>query len=618
MEILLILRTLLAFIALLLPGLAFWAWFHNEEDDPAQSLAQILGISFSIIAVFALLFHLIGLQVTAWILGLLLAIFLALAVIGIIRRKPVLVWWQWGLMVLILGGFIYWRFWQARSLVLPNWVDSQHHALIVRKFIEAGGLPASLEPYLPGPFYYHFSFHSIAAFFGSISGHNAAQATLIAGQVLNAFIGLGIYALTKSISKDWRPALIAAIFVTFVTKMPGYYLTWGRYTLLTGTFLLALAMAFATKIRDGENNTGNAITLGLLTAGALLSHYLIAFLLAFYLLILGLDWIISSIKTKEWSFKTILSLVIPSLSAFLISLPWYLHVLNHSKGRYTIGVSAGRSHFWPKPEDWNYVKYVLGPVAAYALIALALLALIFAFIKSSYRRIAVWSLVIMFFTIPTGIEFMGFRGDYFALITFIPITVLSALLLFWISENLEKWHLPRPFANTFLVLCAFSMLIWGSDQNKRAINSTTVIAVQDDVDAMDWINENLPQDARFYVNTVSWGYGIARSVDGGGWILPYTGRFSIAPTTFFPYGLDSDTTAVWMSWGNRASSITDCGEAFYSLLADANLRYIYVRDGVRPNNQENIAGIQSQTLLTCPGITQLYQNNSVSIWKLDE
>ena len=617
MDFLLVLRTILAFFTLLLPGFAFWVWFHNNDNDPGQDLAQILGVSFSAIALGALIFYVLKIQVTGWILGGFLTVCLGLSIFGWIKKKPKFVWWHWAIMLGILGCLIFWRFWQARDLVLPNWVDSQHHVLIVRKFIEGGGLPRSLEPYLPGPFYYHFSFHSVVAWFASISGQNAEQPTLMLGQVLNALIGLGIYALTKAITKDWRPALIAAIFVTFVTKMPGYYLTWGRYTLLTGTYLLALAMAFAQKIHEGERGAGNVMTLGLLTTGALLSHYLIAFLLAFFLIILGLDWIIRSIKAKKWDFKGLFALLIPALSGLALSLPWYMHVLKHSTGRYNVGVSAGRSHFLPKPEDWNYIKYVLGPTAAYVLIALALIGLVIAFIKSEYRRIASWSLILMLFTVPTGIEFMGFRGDYFALVTFIPISILSAIFLFWIAELLQKWRPKKQYANLFLILVSITMLLLGIDQNKKAINRTTVIAVQDDVEALDWINENLPEDARFYVNTVYWGYGVSRGLDGGGWILPYTGRFSNAPTTFFPYGLDSETNAVWMSWGNRANTITECNEAFYSLLADADLRYIYVRDGVRPNNQENVAGIQSQTLLNCPGITQLYQNNSVSIWKLD-
>ena len=618
MHFLLSLRLVLAFIALLLPGLAFWAWFRNQDDDPAQSLAQILGISFSAIAIGALLFYVLGVKVNTWILAAFLVICLGMAIFGFIKNKPKIVLWHWGIMLLVLGGFIAFRLWQARELALPNWVDSQHHVLIVRKFIDGGGLPASLEPYLPGPFYYHFSFHSVAAFFASISGQNAAQATLILGQVLNALIGLGIYALTKSISKDWRPALIAALFVTFVTKMPGYYLTWGRYTLLTGTFLLALAMAIAQKIRDGHRDLGNTLSLALLTAGALLSHYLVAFLLALYLIILGIDWIIKSIKSKQWDFKTLLSLVLPALGGLLLSLPWYLRVLKFSVGRYDVGLDTSGAKIALTAEDWQYVKYVLGPVAAYLLIAIALIALVFAFIKSDYRKLATWSLVVMLMTLPTGIEFMGFRGDYFALITFIPITILSALAFVWLADALPIKRDKEKIISVFLAVIVCAISVWGFNQTKRAINRTTVIANHDDVEAMDWINEHLPEDARFFVNTTYWGYGIYRSIDGGGWLLPYTGRFSIAPTTFFPYGMNAEMATLWMDWGKHASKITTCDDSFFSLMNEVNLNYVYVRDGVKPNNQEEPAGIQTQTLLGCPGMTQLYQNNSVSIWKLDE
>lgn len=617
MPILLILRMVVAFVALLLPGLAFWAWFQDKEDDPAQSLAQILGFSFSVIALGALLFFVLGIQLKAWIIAIILALCVGFAIFGFIKNKPKLKWQHWVMMLLILGGFITWRLWQARELVLPNWVDSQHHVLIVRKFIEGGGLPASLEPYLPGPFYYHFSFHSVAAFFASISGQNPAQATLLLGQVLNALIGLGIYTLTKALSKDWRPALVAALFVTFVTKMPGYYLTWGRYTLLTGTFLLALAMAFAQKIHEGKTDPSNTISLTLLTTGALLSHYLIAFLLALYLLILGIDWIICSLKTREWSFKNLLSLVFPAVGGLVLSLPWYLRVLRYSADRYSLGVDTSSAKFLLKAEDWDYVKYVLGPVSGYLLIALALIALVFAFIKSSYRTLAVWSLVILFMTLPTGIQFMSFRGDYFALITFIPITILSALGLYWLAEILPLKKNKTKIVNFSLAIIVGAISIWGFSQTKRAINRVTVLATKDDVEAMDWINENLPKNARFYVNTVYWGYNISRGIDGGGWLLPYTGRFSLAPTTFFPYGMSTEENKVWMDWGQRASQITSCDDAFYDLLADADLEYIYIRDGVKPNGQKEPAGIQKQTLSTCPGLTLLYENNSVSIWKLD-
>jgi len=93
--------------------------------------------------------------------------------------------------------------------------------------IEFGGLPSTLEPYLPGPFYYHFGFHAVGALFLCSAGWTRPPVVLLLGQGISACVGLAVYALAKQLSKDWRIGLLAAVFVTFATKMPGYYLSWG-------------------------------------------------------------------------------------------------------------------------------------------------------------------------------------------------------------------------------------------------------------------------------------------------------------------------------------------------------------------------------------------------------
>jgi len=149
---------------------------------------------------------------------------------------------------LVFVELIAWRLYQAVELVLPPWVDSLHHVLIVRKIIETGGLPIDLSPYLPVPFYYHFAFHSFTAEFSVLSQLSPDQAVLILGQMLNAAIGLSVYTLGRALFKDWRPAVLAGLLTAFFTQMPAYYLTWGRYTLLTGLVIMPLAMAVAIKV----------------------------------------------------------------------------------------------------------------------------------------------------------------------------------------------------------------------------------------------------------------------------------------------------------------------------------------------------------------------------------
>ena len=213
-------RVGLAFAALLLPGLAWWLWFGDRRKDGAQALAEIIAISASFIALGTLVFYTIRLKFTPLLLGIVLGVCFGVAFAGLIRRGKGAFNKTWLFALLGLAVALAWRFWQARDLLLPNWVDSQHHVLIIRKMIEFGGLPGTLEPYLPGPFYYHFGFHAVGALFSVLSGLDPAASVLMLGQAINACVGLAVYALAKQLSEDWRIGLLAAVFVTFVTKCP--------------------------------------------------------------------------------------------------------------------------------------------------------------------------------------------------------------------------------------------------------------------------------------------------------------------------------------------------------------------------------------------------------------
>jgi uncharacterized membrane protein len=129
--------TLAAFV-LFLPGLAWWLWLGDKEEDPGQALAKALGYSIAITAVGAMLLGALKLSVNSVFLAIYLLISAFLCVAAVLRRheSPLSIkGWIWAF--LGFGLLLAWRFWQARSLVLPNWTDSLHHTLIVRKFMEA-------------------------------------------------------------------------------------------------------------------------------------------------------------------------------------------------------------------------------------------------------------------------------------------------------------------------------------------------------------------------------------------------------------------------------------------------------------------------------------------------
>ncbi len=597
-------RVALAFAGLLLPGLAWWLWLGDRRKDGAQALAEIVAVSASFIAVGTLGFYTVRLKVNALLLGVLLGLCFGLILAGLIRRGKGAFDKTWLLALFGLAIALAWRFWQARDLILPNWVDSQHHVLIIRKMIEFGGLPSTLEPYLPGPFYYHFGFHSVAALFSVLSGLDPAASVLMLGQAISACVGLTIYALAKQLSGDWRVGLLAGVFVTFVTKMPGYYLSWGRYTLLIGVMLLPAAMAEVTRVQKDHDRWWQMLSLSLLTAGVLLSHYFTAFLFVLFLVFIFFQWLIESIKSKTADWKALFSLVISTLIGLVLVSRWYYRIFVYSNAASRPALRLMEPG--ALRGSWSYFSYVVGPVAGYVLIALALVGLIWLVVSTKKLPLSGWAAAILFLSLPTGLRLMNFRYDYYALVVFIPIAAASAYALVSLIERFIK---TKAVAQRFILLLGALIMVGGGIQNLNMINSETVLVTNSDLLALEWIEQHTPKTARFFINTVGWSSNTSRGTDGGGWILPITGRWTIVPTVFYPMSGDESFVRDTALLGERASVITECGEEFWDLVNDARLTYIYIKEGV--------GSLQPSALTSCHGVSQLVNIEGVHIYLID-
>jgi len=601
--------SLFAGLLLILPGICWWTWRGNRDEDPLESLALIFGVSISLSAVFALLLYLIKLPIS--LVGLISYYLLCLGLItwGLLRKHEIKPNWQWLGAGLFFIALVAWRMWQARELVLPAWVDSLHHVLIVRKMLEAGGLMETLSPYLPGPFYYHYAFHAFAAQFAALGGLPPAQAVLVLGQVLNAAVGLSVYHLAKTLSKDWRVAGLAALFITFATKMPAYYLSWGRYTLLTGLVLLPLAMAASMRLLARERRYWLAVTF--LTAGTLLAHYFTAVLLALFLLALGGFHLLTTRKTDTGRQKLLL-LISSVLVGLLLALPWLLRVFAHTNMTLTpeLNLPETSNGYFGNTDQWRYLWYLLGPESGYVLLGLAVVGLVLAFWRPSWLPFALWSLVSMAFTLPWGLRLGRFRNDHFAIILCLPLAVLGALASGKLADLLGRMIKNQAASRVALAVLAVGVIAWGGWLTRDVINDQTVLAREEDLHALAWIEENTPQESRFLVNTTGWGFGVYRGVDGGAWILPITGRWSLAPTIFYPFGAEKDFVRVVNDWGERASQLSGCGPDFWGLVEEARLSHVYLREGV--------GNLKAEVLEECEGLKEIYDMDGVSVWKVGE
>jgi hypothetical protein len=630
-------------VVLLLPGLAWLAFFYDPEQDAFERLAETLGVSIALSAIIALLAFLLGLQLSSWIVITIYGL-MAFPAFWALRR-----WWRartWGLdnidqqggetsyldiqaeeeeqtANLIQGKLVYlslalvflvvllWRFNQIQEVVLPLWVDSVHHVQIVLSFLENGGIPETLEPLMPVPFYYHYAFHALAAVFSFITRLEPPDVVLYLGQVLNAAVALAVYRLGKALWGDWRKAILSALLVGFVTQMPAYYVTWGRYTLLTGMVLLPLAMAAALDIVNKGVKKSRLFTFGLLTAGILVTHYFAAALLAIFLLILGVQVLVENIRSNTkpvWG--TWLPLLAAAVLGFLAAGPWLYRMWGYAQARVDVVTiqpnleSIDALYF---PDYLPYLWRLLGPDRNQFMLFAALPGLIISLLRKQTRAFGVWTIVLVLLSLPAGFYVAPFRPDHGAIVLFMPTALLVAELLVSIIDwgSFKKQSTLKIVA----VLVVFTALVgWGIFETRSVINSSTILATRDDLEALNWIEENTPLQSRFGINVTLWQSGSYRGVDGGWWITPLTGRAAWLPNGLYGLGEGEFIHRVNEVAG-QVSQLTGCSAEFWEIVQAEEVSHIYL--------SANRGSMQPKQFEDCPGVALIFQNESVYLFRIE-
>jgi len=409
----------------------------------------------------------------------------------------------------LFGLILVWRFVQISNLALPAWVDSVSHALLVRILLEQGKIPDTWGPYLPQvPFYYHFGFHLTAAAFAGLTGINVGQAVLLAGQVWQAVLALGIYALGCVLWRERKKALTAMILVGFVSRMPAYYTTWGRYTLLAGLALLTMAMAAALARR--------MMILAMLVAAIAVTHYYAFFLLVLFLAIL------MTMKAEKRG-----NILLGGLSGALVVSPWLWRVFAYNRRFVRLRVGVRSINYQP-----GYLWYLLGPYHNYVLLALALggMVIVMSHLLRGYDpehsgrfSFLVWTLAVVGLMGPWSVG--TFSPHDAAMVLFLPVVLLAAEGLWQLRWSVAIWGIV-------LVL-----VLWGMWETKDIIKPETVLATADDVVALEWIEANLSPEAIFLIDVTPWWKStVWRGVDGGCWIMPLTGRRMVLPPSVYAMG----------------------------------------------------------------------------------
>lgn len=491
------------------------------------------------------------------------------------------------------------RFMPLAGLAVPPWIDSVHHVVVTRLILDRGGVPDSYQPFLPvSPFLYHFGFHALSAALVWLSGTDPTSAVLTVGQALSFLAPLGAYWLATYLTGMCWAGAISALVVGTISLMPTYYINWGRYTHLAGMSLLPAAIVLSVDALEQRTQRRRGIlAAAVILAGLALTHYrVLVFALAYlavYLLVSILAHVHPLTRSRwtkvqrehningglamgRWSTIGAVATV-----ALLLASPWLLRI-----GRAAVsqdGIWSGLA------VDASYNAFPHDLLLASVGRPLALLAVwgwLLALWRREKRLVAVGLWVPVLFLVANP-QIVGLRAS--PLITnssvlislYLPLALLVGYLVAVVVAEIEK-RMDEPWRRRYrTVLAALIVLValWGVRSLWPVMTPETVLADEEDLLALSWIEGNVPVEAKFLINARRWQANIYVGTDGGYWIPALTGRQTTVPPALYVQGSPEYVARI-----NSLAEITAEGpdvddSAFRRRLAREGVTHVYL--GVR-------------------------------------
>lgn len=600
--------------------LADWDWSSRQ--------ALSVGLSLALVALGLLWSTALGVRWRGWS-ALAAALLAALALAVLTRRRP-----RGGarppgfdrvdLALLALFGLgLGFRLAMARDLAAPAWVDPVHHALIARLIVEGGGYPASYAPYVvAGTASYHPGFHGLVAGLHWLSGLELSRAMLLLGQALNALIIPAAYLLAAALTRDRLAGLGAGLIAGFMTSMPTYYVSWGRYTQLAGLIVLPAGAALLARLlergvfqpapaSDPPRDTARLALLSALAGGGLLLiHYRVLGFLALLMLAVYVGELIRSLdKQPLWtSLGRSAAWLGPALGLGVVfSLPWW-------PALYATLLAPALSLGTPQPEpftiDWGYLLPGYGKEALW----LALAGLLIAIARARFfgPALALW-VGLLFMAANQGSLPLPLAGQInkssVEIMLFLPVAALGGYALSAALRLLGRLIPPRlkPAGEALAALGMLYACWLGMGRLMPALNPATILFQEADRPAMAWVAENIPPGETVLINPFLWGYGAYAGRDGGYWITPLAGVKTMPPNLLYGMGSKPDFERV-----NRISqAVLDHAAdppALRELMIGEGLRYVYTgrRGGALPPRRLAASGL----------FDTLYAQDGVWVFKL--
>lgn len=427
----------------------------------------------------------------------------------------------------------------VRDLAVPMWGDSVHHTLIAQLLVDHGGLFTSWEPYLPlRTFTYHYGFHSLVALFHWLTGVPILRSVILVGQLLNTLAPLMAYPLTVRLGGGRWAGVLAVLLGSLWSPMPMTYVNWGRYTQLAGMLLLAASATLTVEVIRRERWSWRW---GLLTAIALaglaLSHYRVAMMYATFLLAcLGL-WTYTAWRRTRTPWTPWLRVGGFGLMAGILVSPWLVRVWHGLLPRMLAGLVVGGPEMAYFRTGYNLVGDLFAYIPPYLLV-LAGLGAAWGLARRQWGAIVVtaWVFLLVLLANPylVGLPGTGVVNNFAVLIAlYLPLSVLAGQALGVLADRVAS----RVRGGQVLAIAVLVAALVGASQRFGDLDYRYRLVTAEDLQAMSWIRENTPPDAKFLVNGFfAFGGGTVVGSDAGWWIPYLTGRRNTVPPAV--YGME--------------------------------------------------------------------------------
>jgi hypothetical protein len=428
----------------------------------------------------------------------------------------------------LFGLFIFLRLAFVSKAAIPLYFDSAQHYLIIKNIL---GNPASSVTTLfswPPTAYYHIGFHMVAALIASTLHADIISIMLILGQMILAVIPLSVFFLIRYETRSSRAGVFAVLLAAFGWYMPAHAVDWGKYPALTSLALITFVVSLAylstqhrRTLSSGKYLSLNGILLlALAISGLTHSRSLVIFGIVI------LAWIIATLwqKLPKLSQMIFFSAVILGIIVEMILIRGkdvfgplfdpYIH-----KGIWITGMVLFLSIF----AQWVYPK-----------LAFSIILAIFLLFGSLFIPVQ---------GIPGYIDLTLLDRPFVEMIFFLPLSLLGGLGLNGLERTLQSAQTKMGNA-TFLggkyidVFFIAVLLINALFNYEVYPSGCCSIVGRDDLVALDWMDKNLPAQARILISSTELrvlatdSFQGSAGADAGTWINPLTSRTTL-PLSYF-------------------------------------------------------------------------------------